>query len=1018
MATQQQLEDFAESSATWLGFSDIPRLNTSELVRGWKAVADSYKAANCVYLNEYVSPKNASPSSTITDPQADGSGTEPGGALQNVYTGMWRHVSTIWSRQTQMYIQTLRLGWAGSLSDDERMVRTGMDSRSDARSYEFYWRNIASSAVDACLVQLRGTTSLVDPLVQDEVKVGTFAISEIVPQQQDDGSYWIILKTTKVKAITAIGDFDDLTPIRKDVHDIENPFGLEGGYTTHVGRKPTDGIVLTYRALSLASRAVIMALTDAQLQTLVGVTDALKYEFIKRDLSEDSGNTLTLSLAYQYIPLATEITAESARFVKLERKNQSNKLIIELSWPRIDPEYIDTISATVLFTRDTVTNPVIEGKTYAGEYFVNTTTAPMTDNEGIRIVQRMTKSGDQKLDVVTGKDPDHRIYEFYRWDISALDVAHFMAQEDDEAVGLTDLDGNQLAYHWGTPELGITKNVRVSKKEDESFDLYAIYADTANLTKTHLCPTGLGDLSGTPLLTRDTYVKQTERAHGWNIPVSLLKAYADYYNPTSGIVNQRNTFNIRRQTEHVFDFDGTRETFIPLVASWVVSEENEFQRVSVRQGSFILLEHLADGGITPFGKPSSYKENQAYRKVFKANDVGSYDGYTEFTEFFEYDSGEVIIEDTHERTVSRREGRYLLPETVEDYFSVPETQVDGTTVTIDKKNNAVGTVDAVKQTIVIHSQESVAYDRSASQLVTRTEKTAEGAPATSPDDAAGHIKSVVNKERPDGKVMVVETDREIFDQESAGGSATLLETVAVEAHTSGEDAAVPDAQQNVGVVVVEMPTAEGKKSTRVTTTTKEEWDSGDTPVVIANDGIRVVKQKLLVNQKTAPAAENVGESVSLQGNGFGGFDAVLRATGLADGLVGSVKYVSKRSELDWSYDTIQCKRYTWRSSTDGSVTPTVTGFYPITVRKSRYRTKTITVTKEYLTEEPAFISVTPAASAGGDGAGNSYMVDIHDLGDGLWYKISTDVNTDGWSSWETADTVVHEWQQYIAKDSE
>ena len=167
MAYEKQIEDFSEAKAIWLSHSDLPLLNTEQLTRGWKAVTDANKAANEAYLNLYVSAKNASPSSTVTDPQADGSGTNPDGSLKNVHTGLWRHVSTSWSVEQNMYVQVLRKGWASGL---DPWAATGVDacrecahSSNDVGGLPAGWRGTAvgkDSEADMGMVRLPRTSQM------------------------------------------------------------------------------------------------------------------------------------------------------------------------------------------------------------------------------------------------------------------------------------------------------------------------------------------------------------------------------------------------------------------------------------------------------------------------------------------------------------------------------------------------------------------------------------------------------------------------------------------------------------------------------------------------------------------------------------------------------------------------------------------------------------------------------------------------------------------------------------------
>lgn len=1030
MAYEKEILDLAEMSANRLSFTQNAKTGEREVTRGWKCVADERKATVLAYLDSIV---------TVTNPVVD----------KKELPGLWRVVASGWNGQAQQYFQTLRFGWATAIDIAECQIQAGTDSRSDARSYTFLWRNIASSAVDSCVEGLRATDSFVNPVIQGEVKDGAFSISEITPAQQQDGSYWITVNCLKVAVITAIGDLAALSPVRKDIHDIENPFGLEGGFVAHVGRKPTDGIALTFRALSMASRAVIMALTDGALQGLLSVSDKAKYEFTKRELNEDSGNTLTLALVYQYIPLATTITEESARYVGMTRMNQSNKIIIEISWPRINPTAIGAISEDALYKRDTVTDPVVEGTTYQGEYFVKTTEAPMTGNDGIRIVQKMTKAGDQKLNLIIGKDPDHKIYEFWRWDISAADIGEFMS----ETVGEAHEDPQ---FTWGVPQVGTTKMVDINKQADESFVLHAIYSDTDGLSKRELAPLLEVDpegISGTPLEVRESFGKTTQNAFGWNVPIAYLRQYAAYFKPETAVVNQRNKFTISRQTEHVFDFQGERETFVPIDSGWLVVDDDDFKKVSVRAGVYVLKASLAD--TMDFGRPETVPPNTRYEQAFKENGMGSFDGQMTKTEFQEIDSGDIIIEDNAERTITRRKGEYILAANITLNFSRP-ADIDGTKVELDVKPTNVESFDAVKTTIVTKDQttaggksgdlEDVAVVEHTSgatvpvtggeanveveviedptpggklktKKVTTTKKaktlvsavitknsaaesetltvSLNGTTVTPAATGAGTYEDVDVSSNGAGGVNVVKRLITEKDQTTAGGESGLLRDVAVEMHTSGETVAVTGGAQNVKIEVDEAPTRGNKKRTKKVTETLKPWSSG-TAVVVSDDGVTKVSQVILKNQTAAPSA-SANEEVKLGDNDLGGFNGVKLTKELAAGAAGT-KAMHSSSVIDWDVSAREMRTSTWNTSTNSDIDAYITGYNNWRVSMSRSRTITTTITKTYTMTEPATLTADAAVPGGSEGAGTSYFKDARKVGD-VWELIDKTIVTSGWSAW-------------------
>lgn len=995
MAYEKQIEDFAETKATWVSLTDLPLLHTKQLVRGWKAVSDAEKATNEAYLNAYVSPKNVSPSTTIADPQADGSGTLEGGLPKNVFTGTWRHVSTAWDRANQLYVQTLREGWAstvltGTAPNDECMVRTGNDSRSDARSYDFYWRNVAATSVNACVASLRTLGAFTNPYVQGETKTGTFAFDAIVPTQDDDGSYTITLRTLKVATIATEADFADLVPLRRDIRDIENPFGLEGSYTGHEGRKPTEGIALTYRAISVASRAAILALTDTHFQGLLSVAEQAKYEFIKRDLQESEGNTLTLSLVYQYVPLAITTPEASARLVGEVRFNQSGKLALTRSWPRIDPDVVNDLlvsNANSKVLAEVVTDPMADGKTYAGDWLALTTKKDMTANDGLRIVQELIKSGDQKLYTKTGTDPLHLTCEFKLWDAGVVAVEAFLADSNPFQDASVD-------PKWATPELGITKLVRTEANADRSLNVHAIYSTSADLSRLEL-------FSGTPgkLSVQDAYFSSTERGYGWNIPVSSLKTISDYYKPSPKVVNTKNEFKITRRDEHTFDFDGVLTTFVEVDDGGIVVEDTAEKTVTRRKGEFILAAKLVAGQV--FGPVTPQVDGTVIDIDSKENEVGTFTVVRTQTVY-------------HEQSSSANEVKGLVEE-----VTVASVKANAATPTVEtdavNKSSAVKVVarpDGLKDTEKVDTEKkaktlvsAVVVEKDAFHTKTLTKKvnaTAVDAPATyGKADAAHNGLGGVDTDL----VEIVEVNAT-----AGGGRDSLVETIAVEKASSTTSAAATGGAVNVVVDVEEKATPGGKVERVKTTTTKKSLDS--TATVAEKTATLDITRQILLNQTSPTAATAVGESVETKPNGAGGWDCVKIKRALASGF--SVKTVDNSAVIKWSPQSFQerIKKYSVSTNPDNEhlIGENIYFFYV-----TRSQKITTSVVRTFSLTMPAAATAT---ASGGSATSEGASVNVHSkvipVEEGLWCEETTTITT---LDWEAPKSTVY-WVGFVAIDAD
>jgi len=477
MAYETEIADLATWKWDRVGFSENAKIEHRELVRSYGGIRDDLLASMLDYLDTLA---------TVTNPVADG----------RTYQGLYRVAGHMWDQQAERYFQTLRLGWAttvlaGSSPNDECLVAQATDSRTDQRTMTLLWKNIAASPVSpgtsathAVQVELRTQGTFSSPTIQGETKTGTWAIGAIAEQQQEDGSYWVTAVCTKVASITAASDLAALTPLRQDTEDVDSAFGLEGGNTSDEGNRKRYGIVFTYPALALASRTVILGLTNKNyVDTLLNDTEDDQYEFVAKELKDEGDGTLTLRVGFAYIPLATDIAEgtatgkQHARFVKLERSNQSGKTVLTRSWPRINPANVDTIMANAICAAVTITNPKADDKTYSGVYIVKTTQSPMTDNDGVRIVQELTLEGDASIDVYSGPAATRLRYEAWRWETTETAVNTFLQGNafPDTTPSTKPGTFTGLTPNWNTAEVGIVKQVTTSNNADGSVNLHALW---------------------------------------------------------------------------------------------------------------------------------------------------------------------------------------------------------------------------------------------------------------------------------------------------------------------------------------------------------------------------------------------------------------------------------------------------------------------------------------------------------------------------------------------------------------
>jgi hypothetical protein len=398
-------------------------------------------------------------------------------------------------------------------------------------------------------------------------------------------------------------------------------------------------------------------------------------------------------------------------------------------------------------------------------------------------------------------------------------------------------------------------------------------------------------------------------------------------------------------------------------------------------------------------------------QAFKENDMGSFDGQMTKTEYQEIDSGDVVIEDNAERTVTQREGEYLLAETVRLNFSQPDVDVPGTKVELKKKPTDVASFNAVKTTIVTHNQVNVATEEDGGKAVTRTENTALLEDELTPPEAAdGHIVSFVKEARPDGKIKAVATDELEKDQTAAGGESGLLRTVAVEMHTSGDTVGVTGGAQNVKVEVEEAPTRGNKKRTRKVTETLLPWSGTD--VVVSKNGVVELKRQILKNQTTAPAA-GANQDVRLGDNGLGGYDAIRDTRALDSGASGTkAQHIS--SVIDWDVSRMNLKTPTWSVTTNSDTDANITGYNHWLSSMSRSRVITTEMTKTYTLTEPATLTVSSATAGATEGEGVSYSKDSRPFTEGVWEIIEKTITTGPWSAFGMKSLTWVNWVQTVS----
>lgn len=703
---------FAENEARRLNYAEEPATGRRELTRYFPLVIEAALESALTFARKYVSAGNYPHERMFIDnPQADG----------KVYQGRWRHVSTRASGGPKPtgFVQILRYGWADAVltdkqaPNDECFILEAADTNVDARTMVFAWHSVARDAVTACLDSLRAAGAFVNPQVQGEDRPGTWQLDAINARQTEDGSYLITAGAIRVATVSALKDFESLTPVRERVREILAPFGQEGGYTEidnkRTGYRPTEGIRLTYRALNAACREFLENMSDHDMRQLLPEEDRNRFEFVKKQVVADAEMTVKLVAEYLYVPLKKTTPESEARYVSLTRNNQSGKLVLVRAWPRIDPAAADKLlieNANPKVTAETVTDPQADGKVYTGDWLARVTRAEETDNEGVRLVQSLTKMGDQSVDVVTGTSPDQQTHEFYRFDVSAADVADFL---DEKGV-------DPKRFRWSVSEPGITKLVKISAAEDGSLTLYALYATTEGLAHTDLAQYGEDDFR---LTVAESAQVTAEREWASNVPVALLRQIAAKYGESAP--NVRHDFQITRRDTHTFDFAGVTRTIAELDSGEFVAGEDAARRTRRRLGANLSAATV----LEKFAVPESVPAGVRYELEAKPNSDGTTDAVLT-TEEVKNQTGQACESTPLATTV-------LESRTAAESALSPETAVAGQKIKAESQPTPHGRFATRREETTAHAVVGTAYV--AKRLGKLVETVQEYRHATAPPDA-------------------------------------------------------------------------------------------------------------------------------------------------------------------------------------------------------------------------------------------------------------------------------------------
>jgi len=174
---------FEQLQATYVSL-----LGDAELPRHWPELSPDAIPDAIDYLNLCTSVKNTTPCKYVDNPMANG----------EVYEGRWRQafIRRVMQGEVTKLVQVLRRGWAETISWDEGRVRaarflqdqpTGANASDYERYIEISWPNCSLSKLDAMVATL-SEREYVNPVIENEVRTGTWRNLGVTTSKSDDGS--------------------------------------------------------------------------------------------------------------------------------------------------------------------------------------------------------------------------------------------------------------------------------------------------------------------------------------------------------------------------------------------------------------------------------------------------------------------------------------------------------------------------------------------------------------------------------------------------------------------------------------------------------------------------------------------------------------------------------------------------------------------------------------------------------------------------------------------------------------
>ena len=145
------------------------------------------------------------------------------------------------------------------------------------------WEYIDATVADTLTASVPATVT--DPYADGQKYEGTYAVGSQLAQAQDDRSVTVTQELTLINTLVSEADpitLSTLSPLKEYDNEILRAFSLQEG--------EGDRISWTYKNINPANRAVAMAYSDAELETLLGADTG---EYLSRSFTLEEDGTAT-----------------------------------------------------------------------------------------------------------------------------------------------------------------------------------------------------------------------------------------------------------------------------------------------------------------------------------------------------------------------------------------------------------------------------------------------------------------------------------------------------------------------------------------------------------------------------------------------------------------------------------------------------------------------------------------------------------------------------------------------------